>query len=209
MGQTVWIARHANRLDFVHPEWFDTAELPYDPPLSDDGMEQAKALARRLAGENIAHIFASPFLRTVQTACAVAQVLDLPVKLEAGLSEFLTPEWFPVPPQRRSRDELLQLFPRIDAHYQSRLVPEYPETDIDCAARTREIAQILTAEFPEDILFVGHGASVEGTALGLAPDTEWMRASLCSLTKCVRKGDKWVMELKSDTSHLSLVRKSA
>jgi hypothetical protein len=41
MTQIVWIARHGNRLDFVNPEWFNTAERPYDPPLSEDGIEQA------------------------------------------------------------------------------------------------------------------------------------------------------------------------
>lgn len=61
MSQTVWIARHANRLDFVNPDWFLTAERRYDPPLSEDGIVQAQQLARRLKPENIAHIFASPF----------------------------------------------------------------------------------------------------------------------------------------------------
>ncbi|MGK7892391.1 MAG: histidine phosphatase family protein, partial [Xenococcus sp. (in: cyanobacteria)] len=37
MKQTVWIARHGNRLDFVNPEWFNTATRRYDPPLSEDG----------------------------------------------------------------------------------------------------------------------------------------------------------------------------
>ena len=63
MSQIVWIARHANRLDFVNPDWFLTAERRYDPPLSDDGMVQAQQLAKRMKKENIAHIFASPFLR--------------------------------------------------------------------------------------------------------------------------------------------------
>jgi len=35
--------------------------------------------------EGIAHIFASPFLRTVQTANQIAEALDLPIKLESGL----------------------------------------------------------------------------------------------------------------------------
>jgi broad specificity phosphatase PhoE len=61
MSQTIWIARHGNRLDFVRPEWFDTALRRYDPPLSKDGFVQAKQLAQRLKGENIRHIFASPF----------------------------------------------------------------------------------------------------------------------------------------------------
>lgn len=42
-----------------------------------------------LQGEGIGHIYASPFLRTVQTAHEVAKVLDVPVKLEYGLSEGL------------------------------------------------------------------------------------------------------------------------
>ena len=68
MTQTIWIARHANRLDFVSPDWFLTAERRYDPPLSDDGLVQASQLAQRLKNENITAIFSSPFLRTVQTA---------------------------------------------------------------------------------------------------------------------------------------------
>ncbi len=47
MSQIVWIARHANRLDFVNPDWFITAEQRYDPPLSDDGIVQAQQSARR------------------------------------------------------------------------------------------------------------------------------------------------------------------
>ena len=93
MAQIVWIARHANRLDFVNPEWFNTAERRYDPPLSDDGIEQAKLLAKRLKGVGIRHIFASPFLRTVQTAHAVSETIGVPVKVEAGLSEWLNAEW--------------------------------------------------------------------------------------------------------------------
>ena len=74
MSQIVWIARHANRLDFVYPDWFLTAKRRYDPPLSDDGMIQAQQLAKRLKGKKITHIFASPFLRTIQTANAIAEV---------------------------------------------------------------------------------------------------------------------------------------
>ena len=74
MPQTVWIARHGNRIDFVNPDWFLTAERPYDPHLSEDGHVQAKQLANRLKGEGISHIFASPFLRTVQTANHAAKL---------------------------------------------------------------------------------------------------------------------------------------
>lgn len=128
MNQIVWIARHANRLDFVNPDWFLTAERRYDPPLSDDGMEQAQQLAKRLQKEKISHIFTSPFLRTIQTANAVAEVLDLPIKLETGLSEWLNPAWMTEEPERLSVPALAELFPRIDVSYTPHIAAQYPET---------------------------------------------------------------------------------
>jgi broad specificity phosphatase PhoE len=206
MSQIVWIARHANRLDFVNPDWFLTAERRYDPPLSDDGMVQAQQLAKRLKGENISHIFASPFLRTVQTANAVAEVLNLPIKLETGLSEWLNPAWMTEEPERLSTPALAELFPRIDTSYTSRIAAKYPETHEKVRERSGQTARCLAIEFfPQDILLVAHGASVLGGAMGLVGEiakTE-VKASLCSLVKVVREDPEWLLELKGDTSHLT------
>ncbi|MCU0518756.1 MAG: histidine phosphatase family protein [Oscillatoria sp. Prado101] len=205
MPQTVWIARHANRLDFVNPDWFITADRPYDPPLSPDGEEQARALAKRMAGESIAHIFASPFLRTVQTAHAVAEVLDLLVKVESGLSEWLNPEWMPAMPEKLSLEALAERFPKIDTSYTSRVLAEYPETGDGALERAALTAKRLAGEFPKDILLVGHGASVLGATMGLAgrAGEPELKVALCSLFKLVRRDGEWVIELNGDTSHLS------
>jgi broad specificity phosphatase PhoE len=208
MSQIVWIARHANRLDFVNPDWFLTAERRYDPPLSEDGMVQAQQLANRLKGENIAHIFASPFLRTVQTAIAVAEVLDLPVKLETGLSEWLNPVWMTEEPHKLSTPALAELFPRIDISYTPCIPAKYPETYEQMLERSGQTVRCLTTEFsPEDILLVGHGASVLGATIGLVGEiarTE-VKANLCCLVKVVRQEPEWFLELKGDTSHLTQV----
>lgn len=203
MAQTVWIARHANRLDFVTPEWFLTAERPYDPPISEDGRVQAQQLAQRLKGEAIAHIFASPFLRTVQTANYVAEALDLPLKLEWGLCEWLNPEWMATKPETLPPEVLAEKFPRIDLSYTSRVWRYYPETSETVLAQSGAVARILAEEFSEDILLVGHGASVLGTTQGLVGGTPEVKASLCCLVKVVRDTQGWVMELNGDTSHLS------
>lgn len=205
MPQTVWIARHGNRIDFVNPAWFNTAERPYDPYLSDDGQIQAQQLAKRLVGENITQIIVSPFLRTVQTANAVAEVLDLPLKLDWGLGEWLNIDWMATFPETLPAEILAQQFPRIDLSHPVG-VPRYPETWSDCLQRTGETAQRLVAQFPTDnLLLVGHGASVLGTAMGLIPSLKEtdVKASLCSLVKIVQKGDHWLMELNGDTSHLT------
>lgn len=207
MSQTIWIARHANRLDFVNPDWFNTAERRYDPPLSDDGMVQASQLAQRLKQEKITAIFASPFLRTVQTANQVAEVLDLPIKLESGLSEWLNPEWMSENPERMAIAQLISLFPRIDPNYTSRVIAQYPETEEIAFARSGETARKLAAQFGEEILLVGHGASVLGATMGLVGEivkTE-IKASLCCLIKVTRQEPKWVLELKGDTSHLTQI----
>ncbi|MBE9207394.1 histidine phosphatase family protein [Nostoc sp. LEGE 06077] len=208
MSQIVWIARHANRLDFVNPDWFLTAERRYDPPLSDDGFVQAKQLAQRLKTEKITHIFASPFLRTVQTANAVAEALDLSIKLETGLSEWLNPEWMTEEPERLSVLALKELFPRIDLSYTPRIAAKYPETHEQVRARSGQTARCLATEFfPAQILLVAHGASVLGAAMGLVGEvakTE-VKASLCSLVKVVLEGPEWLLELKGDTSHLTQI----
>ncbi|MDJ0554616.1 MAG: histidine phosphatase family protein [Microcoleaceae cyanobacterium MO_207.B10] len=202
--QTVWIARHGNRIDFVNPEWFNTAERPYDPHLSEDGLIQAKQLANRLVGENITQIFTSPFLRTVQTANEVAEILDLPLKLDWGLCEWLNPDWMPNMPETLLQDIMAQNYQRIDLSYTAG-TPQYPETWEACLKRTGETVQRLATQFPnENILLVGHGASVIGAAaglVGLIAETE-VKASLCCLVKIVRQEQQWVMELSGDTSHL-------
>lgn len=203
MTQTIWLARHGNRIDFVQPEWFNTAKRRYDPHLSADGMIQAEQLGQRLAGSGIKHIFASPFLRTVQTANPLACKLGLSIKLEWGLGEWFNAKWMSEDPETLHPDHLAKTYP-IDLTYQ---VPKYahPETWEDCLNRTANTAIRLANEYPnQDLLLVGHGASVVGIARGLvgAIAEEKIQAPLCGIQKLVKHGDTWVLELVDDVEHL-------
>ncbi len=203
MRQTVWIARHGNRLDFVNPEWFNTARRRYDPPLSEDGFIQAQELGQRLKNQNISHIISSPFLRTIQTANEVAEVLDLPIKLEAGLSEWFNPDWMDSHPETHPQEFLSEKYPRIDWSYQSLVTPNYPETQAKVTRRTKQVATQLIRKFSEDILLVGHGASVLGITRGLVKGNPTFKVPLCSLTKVVCHAGDSELTLQTDTSHLS------
>ena len=194
MGQTVWIARHGNRLDFVQPEWFNTAARRYDPPLYDDGFIQAQELGQRLKPENITHIISSPFLRTIQTANEVAKILDLPIKLEAGLSEWHNPEWMSASPEIHPQQILASQYPRIDWQYQSHIIPQYPESEADVNQRTEKTIKQLVTEFKEDILIIGHGVSVYGATRGLVPKTPAFKVPLCCLTKIVNRKNVYKIE---------------
>jgi len=90
LPRAVWIVRHGDRLDFADPTWRHTATRPDDPSLAPTGIAQSQALGRQLRRERIAHLFSSPFLRTVETAHLVAAALDLRIKVEPGFSEWLS-----------------------------------------------------------------------------------------------------------------------
>jgi broad specificity phosphatase PhoE len=205
MRQTIWIARHANRQDFVKPEWFTkTANFRYDPPLSKDGFLQAKQLANRLQNEPIKYIFASPFLRTIQTANAIAEILDLSIKLEWGLGEWLNPDWMTMMPETRTLETLTKFYPRIDQTYKT-TPPHYPETEAECLKRGGDTAKKLIDNYPDNMLLIGHGASVIGATMGLIPNIrpDDINSKLCCLVKLIHQQGDWVMELNGDTSHLS------
>ena len=206
MSVNVLLARHGNRLDFVYPDWFNTAIKRYDPPLSEDGKIQAQELAQRLTTEKIDHLIASPFLRTIQTAHIVAETLDLTIKLEAGLSEWHNSDWMSEAPQIHSPSELELLYSRIDWSYRSQILPQYPETEQEVLQRMKLTAETITQQFSGNVLLIGHGISVVGIAQGLLNSQEEIKASLCSLTKLVKnkiEQNDWQLILNGETSFLT------
>jgi broad specificity phosphatase PhoE len=163
----VWIVRHRDRLDFADPDWGRRAPRPHDPPLSPAGLVQAQALARWFGAQRVAHVFSSPFLRAVETAHAIAVTLRLPLKIEPGLSEWLSRAWFPQPPRLRTPTELAWRFPSIDRTYRPRGGARYGESGDDALARSGSTARRLAVEFGGDLLLMGHGASLLGATAGL------------------------------------------
>src|SRR5688572_25376183 len=124
----IFLARHGNRQDFVDPTWPDSAEEPYDPPLSSDGVEQARRLGRRLAGEGIAAIVASPFLRTIQTAHHANEALGVQISIEPGFGEWLEATSFTRMPRLRTLEQMRAHYPALADGYAASVVLRYPES---------------------------------------------------------------------------------
>lgn len=199
------MARHGERLDFVKPEWFTRELRKYDPPLSERGKIQAQLLGERLKQEKIETILASPFLRTIQTAHIVAEILQLKVYLEAGLGEWLNPNWMTSPPLLHPREELESVYPRIDWSYVSKILPVYPETEGQVLARMKQVSDFLLTQFSGNVLIVGHGITVAGIVESLVGQKVDISPSFCSLTLivCDDKG-KAFLQLNGDDSFLSV-----
>jgi broad specificity phosphatase PhoE len=202
--QTLWLARHANREDFANPNWHATADRPYDPGLSPDGVDQAQKLGRRALHLDIDRIVTSPFLRAVETANHVAEALDERMFLEPGLGEWLNDDWFEAAPNTRSPSTLVDRFPRVDPSHAACREPTFPESKHRALARLGATATCLAGRYTgETLLLVGHGITVQGILHGLVgrnvPDPG---CPLASLTKVVGDGDTWTLKRRNDTSHL-------
>jgi broad specificity phosphatase PhoE len=191
--RTVWLMRHADRLDFIQPEWFETALYPYDPPLAPIGLDWAISLAQDSSLSSIEQIFTSPFLRTIQTAAPLAKMLQLPIRLEWGLCEWLCQDWTPAFPATTPIDELIRDYPIIDRNYQSLVLPCYPETREALDARTVSIAHKLVQSNVKNILAIAHKGSVLGIAAALTGDDRWRTHDLpCGgRIKLVHGRDGW------------------
>jgi broad specificity phosphatase PhoE len=208
LHRSIWLIRHGNRLDFSNPEWLDTAERPHDCPLSPNGEQQARDTGARLRREPVAHLFSSPFIRAAQTATIIGNAIGKPVKIEAGLSEILSANWFPDRHDLLSAAELADRFNGIDITYRSQVEPEYPETRELMTRRSKRVVELLTQQFDGTLVFVGHG----GIFSGIAPAIAGAGCGIHTTTCCLIRFDQdmasggWRLAADGrDTSHLSWV----
>ncbi len=204
--QTLWLARHANRQDFVDPDWADTADRPHDPGLSPDGVQQAQKLGRRVSALGVDRILSSPFLRAVETAHHVANTTDDPVLLEPGLGEWLNDDWFATAPDTLTPATLTSQFEHVDPDHPAGPCrrPTYPESRHRALARLGATGQCLADRHPDEtLLLVGHGITVQGVLHGLVEgDVPDPGCPLASLTKVEKRNGAWTIALRNDTSHL-------
>lgn len=197
----IFLARHGNRQDFVDPTWLTTADEPYDPPLSADGMDQARRLGERLNGEGIATIVTSPFLRTIQTAHYANQALQVPMFVEPGFGEYLPERSFQRLPRLRELAALRAEYPLLGSGYVPTWVQRYPETAEELIERTHQTLHALVNKLPGNLLVVGHAASV--CALALIDETiESVECPLCALFCLDYDGRRFRLSLDSEVSHV-------
>jgi broad specificity phosphatase PhoE len=140
------------------------AHTPADPPLSKLGREQARRLGQRLKDLVFkGPIYSSPFLRTLETAAVIAEILDSVIIPASPLREYFIRENQLEGFQGATAEELRSAFPRVE------IPPDfaYPwwttqiESDDMVTARVAPLIDTL-ARHKQDVLLVGHGASVTG-----------------------------------------------
>ncbi|EPT04286.1 hypothetical protein FOMPIDRAFT_1021959 [Fomitopsis schrenkii] len=174
MIETIYIARHGFRLNWVTSEWKSVTGLPRDPPLAAYGLTQAQELADYFLSlpedQQPTVILSSPYYRCLQTTTPVSKALQVPIFVEHGLSEWYSPV---VPgsglhPRPASASVQRTYFPEVDDSWSTIWYPSRKGEDIDdCHHRCRDFLSALIPEIErrfgdkhKRILLVSHAATI-------------------------------------------------
>jgi broad specificity phosphatase PhoE len=168
-GVVAWYVRHGHNLANQHPRRLSHKVIDY--PLTELGIAQATALARRLAQEHVpAAIYASPLRRAVQTAEIIARWVGSEVVIVEELRELDVGEL-----DGRSDEEAWAIHDRVLADWQAgRHDSAFPGGEDYHQAATRLAAALRNALRHRDggrVLFVGHGAILRAAIPVICPGT--------------------------------------
>jgi broad specificity phosphatase PhoE len=183
-----------------------------DPPLSDDGQEQARLIATRLAasaGERPRRIVSSPLRRALETAELIAKALGLPtdeVGRDARLMELGQGAW----EGRTHADVAMSDAERYAAWREGSWDRQPPGGEPVTAAMGRVRAAIQAAirgtvdAWP--LCVVSHGGSLRlaaGWLLDLSPARAWaLEIDNASLSILERDTHGWAIVTWNDAGHL-------
>jgi ribonuclease H / adenosylcobalamin/alpha-ribazole phosphatase len=177
-----------------------------DVPLTDVGVQQAAAAAKRLASAGLGVIVTSPLLRAVQTAAEVAAVTGVPVDTDDGFAEADFGAWdgltFAEVRERWPAEVTAWL---ADPH----VAPPGGESLADVAARvTRALHRVLADRDRQRVLIVSHVTPIKTlvtAALGAPPAAMYrMHLDVAALCEIDWYADgPAVLRSFNDTSHLS------
>ncbi len=207
MAKELYVVRHGQRRDSVDPDWEETADRVHDPPLTQLGRWAAWRVGRRFAEADVSldAVYASPFLRSVETADEICQELGTTFELESGLGEYRNAEWFGREPETLPEERLRERFGTVRLGRDPHVVPEFPETHDEATARIGEAARRLVEGTAGPVVLVGHGITIAGVVDGLVGPAAAAEAPLCGVTRLVTGVDgSWRLDYTGDTSHLDV-----
>lgn len=130
-----------------------------DPPLTTIGLAMADAFAQRYAALKWEAIYASPMLRTRQTADALSLLTGVPPTIEDGLKEMGYGEW-----EGLKQDEVKHRWPDAFEYWAddvaSRGTPG-GETAFQVAARAMRVVEAIRSRHHDgNVLLVSHKATL-------------------------------------------------
>jgi broad specificity phosphatase PhoE len=208
MTTRVYLARHGATTLSAEDRFAGSTDVG----LSDDGREQARALAERLADDPIASVYASPMNRTQETAAIIGAPHGLEPVLRDGLREIDHGRW-----EGLTRAEVEQ---RFDGEYEAweedpfTFAPEGGESGLKVMARALPVLREIVLAHPnQTVVVVSHKATIRlllSAVLGI--DARGYRDRLDQAPACLNGLDfkdpvRARLMLFNDISHYAAVHR--
>lgn len=160
----IYITRHGQVLP---KEFIGTVDFPKgDVPLSEKGKQQAICLGKELLARNFKGIIiSSPYNRTMTTANLAAKECGAPVYMDGALREMVFKEESAAVFKGMTIEELKARFNEVasDAKLEYPWWTTKPDTLEMIAARLEDFWEKILYSDYEELMVVGHGASVFGS----------------------------------------------
>src|SRR3954452_21765241 len=202
----VVLVRHGASAAAVPGEPFALLDGHADPPLAPEGHEQARAVADRLAGDDLAALFVTPLRRTAETAAPLAERTGLEPVVVPDLREVMLGDW-EGGRLRIPASEGDPLFFRVLAEERWDLIPNAEPME-EFAARVRRGLEAIVAAVGPDATAaaVVHGGVI-GELARQATDSRpfaFVHADNGSISRLVvlPGGDRWLLWSFNDAAHL-------
>lgn len=197
------LIRHGESQPAVAGQTFPIVAGQADPPLAEEGVREAKAVAQRLQHEQISAIYTTPLTRTKQTAQPLADALGLEPREEAELREVFLGEWDGTEYRIRARqgDPLVK---RVLREQDWGVIPGAESRQDVCARVAAGINRIAAAHTDQRVVAFVHGGVI-GAALHLATNADpfaFIASCNASVNHLVITPDRWILRRFNDTGHL-------
>lgn len=149
-----------------------------DTPLSEAGIEGAKAVALRFQHLAIDELIASPFTRTQQTASYISEITQKPIVTVKSFHECLQP--LVIRGQKfDSEAGLLHIDAYKENYARDSWKPDGAENFFDVLLRVKESIEFLQSSSSENVIVVSHGAFLKSlTAYLLLNKSEDLQSNI-------------------------------
>lgn len=198
------LVRHGQSAAFLPGRPFPLMDGHGDPPLTEEGREQAERVGERLAGEGVDAIYVSTLSRTLQTAAPLAGRTRLAPRVYADLREVHLGDW----EGGLFRQKVAERDPvavRMLDQQRWDVIPGAEPADA-LSSRVRGVIGRLAAAHPDGrVVAFTHGGII-GEVLRLASGATpfaFVGSENGSISQVVVVGPRWIVRRFNDTAHLS------
>lgn len=175
-----------------------------DPALAENGEQQARLLADRLAAEHLDAVYVTPLRRTTLTAVPFCERTGIRPEVESDLREVNLGSWEGGVFRRKVADGD-PLVRRMYAEQRWDVIPD-AEAPESLAARVRAAIERLWTKHPDQrVAMFTHGGII-AEVMRLAADARpfaFLGADNGSVSQIVVRDDTWIPRRFNDTAHLS------